>query len=147
VVADESPTTERPQLTMDEIATARAAARAARQARRDIRIQCSDPTLAEPDLLPAPPDRVQHGAMHRAFAVASGIRCLVLAGSARAQNTDPFFLGDEPALASGAVVASGRDTGSLWYNPAEFGGLSRGLVSASASTFGVRIRRIRRIPW
>lgn len=62
--------------------------------------------------------------------------------SARAQNADPFFYGDEAALGAGAVVSSGRDSGSLWYNPAGFGGLSRGFVSASASTFGLRFRRV-----
>lgn len=61
---------------------------------------------------------------------------------AAAQNADPFFFGDDAALASGAVVASGRDSGSFWYNPAGFAGLRRGLVSASASTFGLRVRRV-----
>src|SRR5687767_456014 len=63
-------------------------------------------------------------------------------GTAHAQNADPYFFGDDAALASGAVVASGRDSGSLWYNPAGFGGLRRGTLSGSASTFGVRIRKI-----
>lgn len=63
---------------------------------------------------------------------------------ARAQNVDPFFFGDEAALASGSVVASGRDSGALWYNPAGFGGLQKASVSASASTFGLRFRTIPR---
>lgn len=62
--------------------------------------------------------------------------------AARAQNADPFFFGDEAALSGGAVVASGRDSGAFWYNPSGFGGLQRGMVSASASTFGLRIRKI-----
>jgi len=65
-----------------------------------------------------------------------------MARDGRAQNADPYFYGDDAALASGAVVASGRDSGAFWYNPAGLGGLKRGLVSASASTFGVRIRRV-----
>jgi hypothetical protein len=61
---------------------------------------------------------------------------------ARAQNADPFFFGDEAALSGGAVVASGRDSGSVWYNPAGLGGLSRGTLSASGTTFGLRMRRV-----
>ncbi|MBX3231032.1 MAG: hypothetical protein KIT84_36845 [Labilithrix sp.] len=67
---------------------------------------------------------------------------LLAGGRASAQNADPFFFGDEAALGSGAVVASGRDSGAFWYNPAGFGGLKRGLVSASASTFGIRLRTV-----
>src|SRR5262245_20783583 len=67
---------------------------------------------------------------------------LLIATNASAQNADPFFYGDEAALASGAVVASGRDSGSSWYNPAGFGGLHRGKISANASTFGLRFRTI-----
>jgi hypothetical protein len=63
---------------------------------------------------------------------------------AKAQNVDPFFFGDEAALSAGSVVASGRDSGALWYNPAGFGGLQKASVSASASTFGLRFRTIPR---
>lgn len=70
-----------------------------------------------------------------AFAAASAV-----AAPARAQNADPFFFGDEASLGAGSVVASGRDSGAFWYNPAGFGALQRGLVSASASTFGLRLR-------
>jgi hypothetical protein len=76
------------------------------------------------------------------FAVAFAILCAPSIASA--QNADSFFFGDEAALASGAVVASGTDSGALWYNPAGFGGLKRGLISASASTFGLRFRTIPR---
>ncbi len=73
-----------------------------------------------------------------------GLAAVALPRVASAQNQDPYFFGDEAALASGAVVASVRDSGSLWYNPAGFGGSRRSTVSASASTFGIRIRRIPR---
>ncbi len=59
-----------------------------------------------------------------------------------AQNQDPYFFGDDAALTAGSTVASGRDSGAIWYNPAGLGGVQRGSISASASTFGVRIRRI-----
>lgn len=61
---------------------------------------------------------------------------------AAAQNQDPYFYGDDAALTAGSTVASGRDSGALWYNPAGFGGVQRGSISASATTFGVRIRKI-----
>lgn len=67
---------------------------------------------------------------------------LLVARNAGAQNADPFFYGDQAALGAGAVVASGRDSGSLWYNPAGFAGLHRDTLSASASTFGIRWRTI-----
>lgn len=67
---------------------------------------------------------------------------LLVARSAGAQNADPFFHGDQAALGAGAVVASGRDSGSLWYNPAGLAGLHRDTLSASASTYGIRWRTI-----
>lgn len=78
------------------------------------------------------------------LAAAGGLAVLFAPQMAAAQNADSFFFGDEAALASGAVVASGTDSGALWYNPAGFGGLRRGMVSASASTFGLRFRTIPR---
>lgn len=67
---------------------------------------------------------------------------VALPRAARAQNQDPYFYGDDAALMAGSTVASGRDSGAIWYNPAGLGGVGRGSISASASTFGFRIRRI-----
>jgi hypothetical protein len=80
----------------------------------------------------------------RACVVGLGASAVVLltATPSRAQNADPFFYGDEAALAGGAVVATGRDSSAFWYNPAGFGGLRRGLVSASGTTFGLRFRTV-----
>jgi hypothetical protein len=82
--------------------------------------------------------------MKRAAVLATGLFCTLAASSVHAQNADSFFFGDEAALGAGSVVASGHDSGALWYNPAGFGDLKRGLVSASASTFGLRLRTIPR---
>lgn len=80
--------------------------------------------------------------MRKTAALAFCIASFAWTQDASAQNADSFFFGDEAALASGAVVASGHDSGALWYNPAGFAGLKHGQVSASASTFGLRIRSI-----
>ena len=87
-----------------------------------------------------------HGAMRARPAVAATLALALtsLSSTARAQNADQFFFGDEAALSAGSVVASGRDSGAFWYNPSGFGGLQRGMVSASASTFGLRVRKIPR---
>lgn len=84
------------------------------------------------------------GALKTRVGFVAALAVLCVTRSAAAQNADSFFFGDEAALASGAVVASGSDSGALWYNPAGFGGLKRGLISASASTFGLRFRAIPR---
>ena len=97
-------------------------------------------------LLPLPVLMHHATGMRLPVLVAAGLAITLLAQSkvASAQNADPFFFGDEAALGAGAVVASGRDSGAFWYNPAGFGGLQRGTVSASASTFGLRVRKIPR---
>jgi len=61
---------------------------------------------------------------------------------ARAGNLDSFFLGNEAALTGGAVVALTRDAGSVWYNPAGLGGLSRSSIDLSASAYVLRIQRL-----
>ena len=76
------------------------------------------------------------GALKTRVGFVAALALLCASRTAAAQNADSFFFGDEAALASGAVVASGTDSGALWYNPAGFGGLRRGLISASASKIG-----------
>ena len=62
--------------------------------------------------------------------------------TARAGNLDSFFLGNEAALTGGAVVALTRDAGSVWYNPAGLGGLSRSSIDLSASAYVLRLQRL-----
>jgi hypothetical protein len=79
--------------------------------------------------------------VHRGTAAALVLVSLLSARVAQGQNADPFFFGDDAALAAGAVVASSRDSGSLWYNPAGLAGLERSSLNASGTTFGIRIRK------
>jgi hypothetical protein len=79
--------------------------------------------------------------VHRRTAIGLALALLLSGGVAQAQNADPFFFGDDAALSAGAVVASSRDSGSLWYNPAGLAGLERSSLNASGTTFGIRIRK------
>lgn len=75
------------------------------------------------------------------------LACLLLAllpGLARAAPNDGFALSDDAALMAGAVVASGRDVASSWYNPALITSTDRLRAEVSATAYGVRWVRARR---
>ena len=59
-----------------------------------------------------------------------------------AGNDDAYALGNEAAVAAGAVTAVTRDTGAVWYNPAGLGGISRNKLDISASAFVLSVRRM-----
>ena len=65
---------------------------------------------------------------------------LVTAGAGRvlAGNQDTFFLGNEAALAGGAVTATSRGPDSVWYNPAGVGASGRSAVDVSAGAYLLR---------
>ena len=71
------------------------------------------------------------------FALASGTE-----RAARADNTEPFFYSDDAAMTAGAVGATTRDAGAIWYQPAGLGGIKRGEIDLSGSAFGIRIRNV-----
>jgi len=62
--------------------------------------------------------------------------------TARAGNNDTVPMGDQAAVAAGAVVAAGDDCGSVAYNPAGLAGVDRDRISISASLFEVRVFEI-----
>jgi hypothetical protein len=66
----------------------------------------------------------------------------LLPRSAAAGNTDSFYYSDDAAMTAGAVVATTRDAGAIWYNPAGLGGIRRGQVDLSGTTFAVRFRSV-----
>lgn len=51
-------------------------------------------------------------------------------------------LGNDAALAGGAMVAAGRGGSMAWYNPAGLGANRRGRLEATAQLFTLRLRRI-----
>lgn len=58
--------------------------------------------------------------------------------SAKAGNTESFFVGDDAALAAGSVVAVTHESSALYYNPAGLAGAHRNRVDLSASAFSLR---------
>jgi hypothetical protein len=79
--------------------------------------------------------------------MAAFVRALVLttsvthARSARATPGHTFSLSDDAALMAGAVIASGRDAASAWYNPALLGRNRRTHIDVSATAYGIRRTR------
>ncbi len=65
---------------------------------------------------------------------------LTLAFDASAGNTDSYLLSNSAALTGGAVAATTRDGGAVWYNPAGLGGTKRNLLDLSGSAFVLRFR-------
>lgn len=77
--------------------------------------------------------------------VASAVVALALLAApalAHAGNDDGILLGDDAALAGGAVVATVRDGSALWYNPGGLGAVTRDSLDLSASAFVVRAYEI-----
>lgn len=50
----------------------------------------------------------------------------------------PYAMSNEASLSGGAVLAHGREIGSLWYNPAVLGGVSRAETEVNGEAFGGR---------
>src|ERR1041385_3900288 len=61
---------------------------------------------------------------------------------AHAGNEDSFLYGDQAALVGGAVVATSRNTASIWYNPAGLALNERGRIELSGTAFPLRYRPI-----
>ncbi len=74
-----------------------------------------------------------------AFAAAVGV---LAARPARAENREINPLGNEAALSGGAVVALGRDTGAIYYNPAGLGAVRRTQINLSTQALQLRARVI-----
>jgi hypothetical protein len=74
--------------------------------------------------------------------VVTGVFVSALASSTRAGNEDEILLGNDAALAAGAVVATVQDGSALWYNPSGLAGVTSDAIDVSASAFILRIYRI-----
>lgn len=67
-----------------------------------------------------------------------------MARSASAAPDDGFAMSDDAAIMAGAVVASGRDVASVWYNPALLTHNDRLRADVSATAYGIRFVRAQR---
>ncbi len=79
--------------------------------------------------------------MVRALVLVLSLTALAMP-DAWAGNSDTIPMGDQAAVAAGAVVAAGDDGGSVAYNPAGLVGIPRNRVSIGASFFRVRLLTI-----
>ncbi len=62
--------------------------------------------------------------------------------SARADNSDSLFLGNEAALTAGAVTASIGDGSAAWYNPGGLAKIERTSLDLAINAYGLRVRNI-----
>jgi hypothetical protein len=81
--------------------------------------------------------------MRRALASFAGTIGLIHAPALASASDDGFALSDDAALMGGAVIASGRDAASAWYNPALLGSNRRNHIDVSATVYGLRHTRAR----
>ncbi len=65
-----------------------------------------------------------------------------LSTHAYAGNDDAYFLSNQAALTGGAVVASTRDEGSVFYNPAGLGLVKRHQMSLTMTALALQVREI-----
>ena len=77
----------------------------------------------------------------RVVSRASCLAVLLPVARAWAAPDDGFALSDDGALMGGAVIASGRDAASAWYNPALLGTNRRNHIDVSATVYGLRRTR------
>ncbi len=63
----------------------------------------------------------------------------LLSASANAGNEDELFVGNDASLMGGAVVASVRDGGSVWYNPAGLGGTQRDRLDMTTAVYSLQL--------
>lgn len=57
---------------------------------------------------------------------------------ARAGNDDELFVGNEAAMAGGAVTANVADSSATWYNPAGLGSVERDQIDVSGTVYTLR---------
>lgn len=73
------------------------------------------------------------------------ILLLAVPSASHAGNSRSFLLGDEAAITGGAGIAVFRDSGSLWYNPAGLGGLTRGRMELTGTVYNAKLRKLEKI--
>ncbi|MCA9580629.1 MAG: hypothetical protein KC416_02470 [Myxococcales bacterium] len=76
--------------------------------------------------------------MPRSLGVVLALGFALVTSRVRAGNDDEILVGNEAALAAGAVGATSRDGSSLWYNPAGVALAKKGHIEGSGSAFVLR---------
>lgn len=102
------------------------------------------PTVATPTVRRAPtgPTPTAHRAvLELRSALVAFIVLTASVTQASPGNDDAFFLGDEAAVAGGAVVATTHDSGAVWYNPAGLGANDRNRLDLTSTAFQLRFER------
>ncbi len=81
--------------------------------------------------------------MLRRFTVAGlGLFTALATSRAHASPGDGYSMSDDAALMGGAVVATGRDVASSWYNPALLANNRRTRADVSTAAYGIRWLRV-----
>ena len=74
---------------------------------------------------------------HAAWILLLGALCF--APSVRAGNLDSFYVSSDAALQAGAIVATSRTGGSIWYNPAGMARISGTRLDVNVSGYALRL--------
>ena len=74
----------------------------------------------------------------RAPALLAFASVFAFSSAARAGNDDELFVGNEAAMAGGAVAATVADSSATWYNPAGLGAVTRDHIDVSGSVYTLR---------
>lgn len=86
--------------------------------------------------------RAHRASVSGVVAFGCALTCSLASPKAVAETGDAVYLSNDASLMSGAVTASVRDIGAVWYNPAGLGGSVKTQLSLSGMVYGIRLRTV-----